>query len=166
MTLADWATLSGIASSQLGRDVTRAVDRARLSPKSPLALVAILESIRQPRALQDPKSVARKAMPSTLDHLHFGFLIAAEEDTLVEIMFLVSRTLALTLADTRELGILSGTLKDWKQVVILGLSETISKDIRLVFGQIFAYFETLGLRDIWADYRKKSLEGTFALVIQ
>lgn len=166
MTMSDWPSVTQMASGLLGRDITRAVDKARLSPKSPLALVAILESIRHPIGLQDPKSVAREAMPSTLDHLHFGFIVAADELVFSEILSLTSRTLALTISDTKELGIISGTLKDWKQVVVLGLSEAVSEDIRLVFGHIFAYFETLGLRDIWSEYRKKSLSGTFALVVQ
>lgn len=154
-TSVDWQTLTSLASQELRRPVAGSVDRAKLSPKSPVALISVLESIARGvnSSIEDR---VRFAIPSTLDHLHFGFLITERENVLNQIMALTSRSLSLTL--NGHLAIISGTLKEWRSVVVLGLSHNVSEEVRIIFGEIFFYFEGVGLRDLWSEYSKKSVE--------
>lgn len=162
MTFGDLPRLTAGARMILRRDVARAIDRAKIDSQKPIALVAILEAIRSP-VTPDIGTVARNAVPSILDHLSYGFMIAADEHVMTEILGLTSRTLAMTLSDTCELAVLSGTLKDWKIIVPLGMTVRVSPSVRVVFTQIFSFFEMMGLRDIWGEYRKKSDGQTLLL---
>lgn len=105
-----------------------------------------------------------RAADSILNHLQFGFLVACTQSCLFELM--QSSTLSVTTSAEAEKGTLalvSGTLKQWRDVTI-ELDENASSDVRLLVDKVLVYFERLGLYELWSNYRKKPLQdSTFLL---
>ena len=157
----DVPTLASQIKVHLGRDPGRALDRANIhSNKAPVPIF-LLENLSGNLSVE-ARRILESAQPSVLDHLHFGFLIVANERTFSRILKATSRGLAFT--SDENIGVLSGTLKDWKMIVPACMTENSPSDITNVFEQIFHCFEILGLRDIWSNYSKKSkADGTLLL---
>ena len=57
-----------------------------------------------------------------------------------------------------RVAIVTGSLKQWKQAIIEILSTSQSFEVRKIFNICLDVFYKLGLREIWHEYRKRSLK--------
>jgi hypothetical protein len=101
-----------------------------------------------------------------LDHLYASFMIEAEEPVIGRLCA-QCQLQALTPDDCRTVVILTGSLREWRQVVIANARLNLEPGIRAVANEIHKCLTVAGLGDLFADclVRKQS-DGTIVLEIQ
>ena len=66
--------------------------------------------------------------------------------------------------DSMYLSIVSGTLYDWREAVILGSQESQSEEVRNTFNQCYIILINSGFKFVWKDYKRIKLkDGTLLL---
>lgn len=96
-----------------------------------------------------------------LRHLHFGFLISGSTASAFRILELTD--LDVLTAKGKNKGrviIITGTLKQWKDAIVICLGQKLVKnfELRWIFNQCLDCFYQAGLRNIFDDYKRKELE--------
>jgi len=108
-----------------------------------------------------------KAATPYLELYHAGFLIAADERDLVDILEISA--MPFVAVDTIQRGIqaavVSGSLDDWIRAVKLACrSQASSRDVRYVYNLIYNQLCNMGLKDIFGNLRTTELhDKTFLL---
>ncbi len=156
------AGITSIARHVLGRDLATSIDRANVKSNLPLAHLSILDSLTSVD-VKEVQSSARNASPSTLDHLHFSFIIASDPRIFAQLTGLCSRTLAITTSETGDLGIISGTLKEWKLILGWNLTAQTPPKVRDIFSKCFGIFESQGLGEVWSGFQKRYVDKILVL---
>lgn len=136
----DLANFAKLAKEDLGRSITKTGDVAGL--KGMPAAIAALSSF-------DDNAASFV--------VSLSFYVTGHFDLSIPIRIISSKN--------KEAMILTGNLYEWKYSIVLACSKTqSSRDIRLVFNEIFSFFCQIGLRDVWSDYeREDNHDGTYFL---
>lgn len=149
----DLPRLLSLAEKMLGYSPARAADTANL--KDQPHLLACLASFRDPEV---PATV--KACRDIYDLLHYGFLIAAdEEEMLLLLEVLGGMSFAYTLTRIRGVSaiIVVGTFHQWKYAVLRGCRQEQPDFVRVCFDKVYTQFQGLGLSDAFGKLAKKQM---------
>lgn len=98
------------------------------------------------------------------------------QHTFFTFMFIASDAIVLKVAETTDLSVLSakaeegrgvvvsGTLEQWRDAVVLCCGVHSNKRLRSIFNQIKQIFDQMGLQDVFFEFRPKDAgDGTFLL---
>lgn len=96
-----------------------------------------------------------------LDHLFLGFLISGSKRTISDII--LRTDLHYSVSKNREVMIISGSLRAWRQAIIDILTCERNPNLIEIFNQIYLFLRQLGLESIFSDYHRKEKDGLFLL---
>ena len=139
----------------LGRSPTRGLDDCGLPVGNPGSYVAALAEFARPGS--NPVTAVKEA-ERLYAHLTFTFLVAVDRETAM-LVLKSSAGLIVTSAEPsrgRENLIVTGNLRDWKLAVVEASTQATPSEIRTFYNELWAIFERLGFRDIFAHYREGS----------
>ncbi len=103
-----------------------------------------------------------KTSPSILKHLQFSFLIICEQDFFSKI-YRESTLSVCEHIDTKVM-VVSGTLFDWRDAIILFTNEKQHFELRYIFDMIYLLFDSLELSCIIQNRRQEYLDKTFGFI--
>lgn len=138
MSKLDTDTLLPLMRQALGRNIAAGPDAAGVEP--PLHHLLCLASI---------KEVAKSASAAKpyLNLFHAGFIIAADERDFAEVLEVAG--LPSILVDSQQRGIkvafIAGTVARWREAIIRGSVAATSKDVRVIYNQVYSCLSKLGL---------------------
>lgn len=150
-----------VACSQLfTHKVSDGIDKSPRKLSDSEKFLSIIDGMRTPGA---PASLS----PDLLKHVTFSILTVSDERDMLDIMQICSG-MSTTLAETKGRGIMAvvitGTLCQWREAVILGCSKSSSFEVRAGFNQIHSLFVGVGLSSIWKRMKQSNDDdGTFLL---
>lgn len=156
----NWMEYLNTASSLLKRSITSSLDARRLPIGDLAAFISTLAELRR-EGTHPEYAVAN--FSSLRKHIFFSFLIVGDSRLESEL-----RNLDLSITGPTELtgftlAVVSGTLDQWQRAVAEALaSKDSSKDVRLVFGNLYRFFVSQGLASLWPPKFELS-DGTFLL---
>lgn len=163
LSTVDWASLLQATQTALGRNVLAAVDNERRAYSDLAKTIAAYGAFAEPRA--KPTTLISEST-SVLRHLHFAFLVLAEEEALNEVR---DRTaLAFTTARDCKRGksfaVVSGTLDQWKVALIESCSPNSTEEVRTLFSGFLVWFDRQGLSEVFQQFSRRShADGTILL---
>lgn len=137
----------------LGRSLSRAADNLPLS-----------EIAHQLACLAAFKESSLKDSIPPLNLYHAGFLIAANERDMIEILEIAAMPFVLTETISRGIDavIISGSLAQWRDAVKVGCKA--SREVRLVFNSVYRILCEKGLKDIFDNLQvSEQQDHTFLL---
>lgn len=165
ITQVDWTTYIKVCQEILGLSPARNLDEAHMDLKDPSSFLASLVMS------SNPKDNLRQ-VDKTFDHMSMSFITSGNVLTISSLMStldLKCHILGSTTINNIEqtliyLIILTGTMKQWFDSILLGCSSSTSYDIRLRMNHCYIYFMRSGFKEVWAKFTKKELkDGTFTL---
>lgn len=149
----NWPEFAKAAEMVIGYNPT-AVNTTRQISESARFLAAAAH-FKDRKSADTIKSIREAG--SILRHLQYGFLVAADRETLFELMQCSDLQVSTTATQAGDVAaIVTGDLFEWRTAII-ELSESNTFGMRLLLDKIFLYFEKIGLAELWADYRKVPL---------
>ncbi len=93
-----------------------------------------------------------------LNHLHFGFLMHGKSSLFFIMLEQTDLKITTSRIEGGRVGIVTGTLLQWKQAVINILSGKVTAESKWVFSYCYDFFQSIGLQSVWADYRKSQTD--------
>ena len=103
--------------------------------------------------------------PSLLAHVSFSVLVVTQERDMQDILQYCSGmpfVVADTLARGMQVGVITGTLAQWRDAIASGCEAAAEETVRRLFNKILGLFEASRL-NVWADYIKREQGRTFSL---
>lgn len=159
----NWTKYLDTAQELLGHNPARGVDASTSKLSVFAKFTASLAEFKLKTEL-NAKQTLRTPGP-WLDHTFYGFLIYTSSTTILGIA--ESTDLAILSAQGgkgERAAIVSGTLKQWREAVIVCCNATATERVRRLFNQIKGMFDQVGLADIWFEFSLKGLpDKTFFL---
>lgn len=162
-TAVDWPNFLKATMDSTGRSATRSLDQAKIKPDSLYAYLCAMGEMRKPNST--PLEVARDP-GLILQHISYGFLVAAPKQLFFEV--LESSDLSVMITNTvrkdLKLGVITGTLEEWRSAIINGASRHSSDNLRKFADHCLKFLEKEGFGQIWNGYTKvKQSDGTLLL---
>lgn len=148
----DWAVLARNAKQALGYNPLQKADAMDRELSDGAKLLAVLSAFRDRSA--DPLESIRNA-GSLLKHLQYGFLVAADRESILEISAASELTLTINQSVIDALAVVvTGNLKEWRVASIEHCVPSAPYSVREFFDQVILYFQKAGLAEVWSDYRR------------
>ncbi len=138
----------------------RGVDASPLVFKEYAKFIAALGEYREGK--ETPPLQTLQAPGDLLEHLYFSFLIPGSRKFFFRLLELTK----LSVVYTKEEGIVSGTLTNWRSAIINCLETAYSPttEMREIFNELMDFFGVVGLHAIFNSHRKLGLkDGTYLL---
>lgn len=159
----NWQGFATAARDATGESPARSVDACKRPLSDWAKFLVILASFRDPNQTDALKNL--RTSQSLLSSLFFGFRLYADADTVSRIREYTTLTVvAAPTLDGERVCFVSGTLKEWHLATTECCQPHQARGLRQVFTKAMAYFDTLGLAEIWSEYRRKPLpDNTFYL---
>lgn len=161
----DWTNFIKNVAELVGYSPTRGLDASGLKLGYYTRFIVALGEFQSGKE-EKPLDVLHNS-DYILRHLSFSFLISGSSSLVFRVMELTDLdVLTAKGKDKGRVAVVSGTLKQWKEAIIVCLDQKLVKnfELRWVFNQILDYLYQAGLRNIFDNYRKKGLEDqTFLL---
>lgn len=152
-----------VSTELLGRSPATGVDRCPAQLSNIAKYTASLCELQAGKVI-DSKEALRSRGP-WFRHSFYSFLILSSDSVVLRVAESTSLDLISAKAeDEGRVAIFSGNLEDWRDAVIVCCAPSVPKRLRFLFNIIKQAFGTLGLDDIWYDYRtEKHQDGTLYL---
>jgi hypothetical protein len=164
-TVIDWPSYLSSCKEILQRSITKQLDLHSLVVQSAPGFIGTVGEFENPgghplKALQD-SSLTR--------HWHYIYLIATDKPTLDELLKRVAKVLSVTTASTTLnepiLSVISGNMQEWQHATLACCSGNEGLELRRLFDIFVLHFEGIGLRELFAEYKKEALpDKTFKLL--
>jgi hypothetical protein len=163
-TQIDWNLFLQSCNEALGYSPIRGVDSLNRELSDPGKLLASLSAFHDRLKIGDPLAAIRDC-GSLLRHLSYMFLVYCDKELILNIR---ERTqLNVTSSEAAGDGyvvIVSGSLFDYRTATLECCTVDAPFDLRYLFDGFILYFDSLGLSEIWHEYRKRPLKDkTFLL---
>lgn len=158
----DWASFVTDATASLGRSPTRSLDGADVAPGDFKSYLQALGELQTPKT--SPLSYLRsEECRPALEHLWFSFLFDLEAPAPLHILT-YGRVSVLTSVDNPRLFVGSGTMLQWRDLVINGSRVGEARETRAAMNELLRIFARLGLADLFRGYRhEQHRDGTTIL---
>ncbi|MFX1512752.1 MAG: hypothetical protein ACFFCQ_09215 [Promethearchaeota archaeon] len=103
---------------------------------------------------------------STLDHLSLSFIIISRNIVILKLNELTNlHILSSKTKDKQRIAYCTGTLRQWKEMILLLSKKNIDIELRYIANLCFNILINTGLKYIFAQYQRKSLgDNTYLLV--
>lgn len=158
----DWMGFVTEAHASLGRSPIASLAMVGLKAGSLKSLIPALGEFEHEHTPAIPFLKGRDC-DRVLDHLYVSFLVEAEE---LVIGRLCAQCIlqALRPDECKTVVILTGSLKEWRQVIVAGSRLHMESGVRAVVNEIHGYLVRAGLGDLFADCTvRKQSDGTIVL---
>ena len=116
--------------------------------------------------MKNPDAKTADDLAPYLDLFHAGFMLVADECDWTEILELASMPCVLSQSVERgvDVGVLSGTLTQWRNAMLRGCQRETSRAARWTFNQIYNEFNKVGIAGAFKFRTKQSSrDNTFLL---
>jgi hypothetical protein len=158
----DFDTLYRSAKQALGYNINRTNDSRQIKKEGPKLYHALSEFI-------DEDYVPASAMDGlVLDH--YEYTIGLIVDQHLYNSMLHYREIRIIGQETTKRGVMfliaTGTLRQWRSVIIDGCSKSADAEVRDVMNAVYNTFVSEGFMNLWSGFSKNSFEGTMILVEQ
>lgn len=142
----------------LDRSLSERADDAGYTP--PLHHMLCISTIKS----SDIRASAESCKPY-LNLFHAGFLVAADERDFSEILEIAAMPSVITETVERgySIGFLAGTLSQWKEALLRGCQQIVSKEVRHTYNQIYREFKNAGLSNVFDFNQIQQRDETFLL---
>lgn len=155
----DWIAYLNDTSNLIGRSPTLGIDSGNLKLSDYSRFLASLGELQSGKE-QKPLDILRNQL-NPLKHLFFGFLISGSSSLVFRIMELTNLDITTARGKNKiRVAVVTGNLKQWKDAIIICLDKSLIKnfELRWVFNEVLNCFYSVGLRNVFDNYRKKGLE--------
>ena len=155
----DLGKLLPVGRKAFDRNLAEPADKAGFEP--PLKHMLCIAAIKD-RTLR----ASAKAVVPYLNMFHAGFLIAMDEMYAAEVLELAGLPCVMEESETTRgmmFAIISGSLEQWKSVLLRGCSQVASFEARTIFNKIFSEFKRIGISPAFETKQDTSQDGTFYL---
>lgn len=162
-SIPDWQRFVHGVNATIGRSPTVSLDAAGMSVGSSGSYISALGEMQKEdshpiRVLQDCDDL--------LEHLSYSFFVSSDREVLFQLL-LLTRRIHVMMTDcgkNRENFIASGTLKDWRDLIVNNCIRESDFEIRLFAAMIYDVLDKIGFREIFGRYQRKALaDRTFIL---
>lgn len=143
----DFNAFLSVASQVLGYNPAAASDKSSKKMTDSERLILCLQSMKNPEAL--------KFRDYFLEHINLSVMVLALEADLLEVMEICSAMpLVSTTTLRRDVGlaILTGTVRQWREAVVVGCSKDISMTVGILFTATYQAFVKDGFGFVWNQY--------------
>lgn len=156
----DLPRLLSLTHKMLGYSLADAVDASRKQHSDDDKFLSCLAALRDQQA---PAGLSQ----DVLSHTSYSFLVAADERDLLD-MLSFADGMHFVVQDTVARGVqaafITGTLSQWREAVIGGMSRNAQPNVRVGFHKIMRLLEERGLAATWRDYITKPLNDSTLLL--
>ncbi len=151
-----WETYLEAILEHSGHSPTHNVDNSTIKLADFAKYIISLDEFQNDSSTNALDTLRNDTVP--LYHLFFSFLIISSKASIFNIM--ESTDLSIV-SKKGKISVISGTLFQWRNALI---SQSKSKEVRLIFNQCLSFFAKFGLGNIFDNYRKCVLkDDTFLL---
>jgi hypothetical protein len=159
----EWASLLKTAQDALGYSPVKALDACPRTLSESAKFLVVAASF-QDRDLKDALTALRDSL-DLLAHLHFAFLVYADDETVKQVMERTDLKITMTNSvDGERIAIASGNLKQWYTATLTCCTERQPYNLRVLFDKVVLFFEKAGLAELWHGSKKRALpDRTFLL---
>jgi hypothetical protein len=156
----DFGTFLGLSQQALGYSPSATVDASPVDHSDAERFLTCLAALRD-------RQVSIGLAPHLLTHVSFSILVAADDQDMLDILQ-VSAGMPFVVTDTLvrsvQLGVITGTLAQWRDAVRSGATRDSEFNVRAFFNRVMALFERVGLGGVWKDFESHPLQDrTFCL---
>jgi hypothetical protein len=154
----DLQKLLPLTRQGLDRSISEPADSINSNP--PLHHMLCIATIKEPNI----RPSAAAAIPY-VNLFHAGFLVAAHERDMPEIMEIAGMPCVLTESVERGISVafIAGTLEKWKTAVLRGCVQSATREARHTYNLIYGEFNKLGLGPIFEARKVERPDHTFLL---
>lgn len=160
MTRVAWGDYIKFVEKYLGYSPTRGLDDFNIKVTEPKAYLATLDLQNQPN-----KQLSN--YDATWEHVHYSFMLKISRSLVLSFMLAAPRCKIVyySIPDSDDmLLLLSGSMGEWYETLILGCRDLVKSKIRIIYNHILQYFEQAGFKSIWSDFEKHTqVDNTFIL---
>ena len=159
-TVLQHESLMMAANQFFGRSLTKGLDQWGLPADTVPGLLAVLQEFKRPGS--NPHHALREG---PLEFCYQAFLVLCPR----EVVFTIAATQGVNFLmppefQTKNIAVLGGTLRAWKQVITQILHPRSSRAERLLLNRIIWHFERQDLGGMFRDFAKRDAkDGTFYL---
>ena len=158
----DWQAFITEVHTTLGRSPASSLTIAGLKPGTLKTIAPALGEFQHEGTPAIP-FLKSKDSDQVLGHLWVSFLVEAERATIGRLLCL-ARLNPLTPDDSDTLAILSGSLREWRDLVITMSRLKSPPDVRAVVTEVYIRLVRAGLGDLFADCEtKRHADGSIIL---
>lgn len=146
-----------------GFATNRVADASKRTLSDPAKFLVILKSIQDP-GLRDALAGLRDSV-DLMPALHYSFMVVADQATLYDV---ATRSpvhiISSPAVDGECFAVVAGNLQEWFLGTLACCSDDKPYNVRFLFDRVVQFFESIGLGELWYEYRKKTLpDQTFLL---
>lgn len=87
-----------------------------------------------------------------LEHIHLTFFVETTDDVLLEIL----KIAPINILVRNGTGVITGSVGQFRNILIEGLQKEQKNSVRSFLFEIYKVFFTLGLRELFSEYRPMS----------
>ena len=141
-------------AAKYGIKITKSLDDKELPIETLASFIASLDCLRNEES--DPIGAVRQG-GGLLEHLHFGFAVAAiKSDTISEILEVTG--LKAVSRRRNDFSIISGSLAMWYTSILHCCARDRSFECRVLMNKILILFERNGLGEVWGLFGRETLK--------
>ncbi len=153
----NWAELVKDIAELTGQSPASSIDSYGFKLTNYSRFISTVSEFRT-RGIENPLKRVQNAN-DILNHLHFGFLMHGKSSLFFSVMEQTDLKITTSRKEGGRVGVVSGTLLQWKHAIINILSGKSTVEAKWAFSYCYDFFSTLGLQSVWADYRKKQVDS-------
>lgn len=161
----DMSQFLHLTATAIGYDPARAIDNTSRLMSDTEKFISALSCFHNEENINRPVGETISDSASICSHLNYSMLFVADRETIFKSM--ERSGLQHTVADGltgAQLAFVSGSLQQWKTATLECCNDTASYNLRLLFDKVMLMFESIGLKLVWNNIRKKSMKDkTFIL---
>lgn len=151
----NWQQYIDTAADLLGHAPSRGVDTSRSKLSDFAKYAASLAEFSAKQEL-DPRGVLRRPGPH-LRHLSFSVMVCEKHSTILRIAEDGGLAVISSPLKKERAAVISGTLAQWREAVIVFCQRDTPRELRELFNEVKRMFDSIGLSDLWHDYRRQGL---------
>ena len=160
LTQVNWPVFIKTVQDFLGYSPTRGLDDAKIDLKNPVAFLASLDCENDPNT-----TLRRAAVNNILSHSFASFIVIIDDaDLIIQISAQRFVHIRVKRKGSRFLCIMSGTIREWYDSVIVFCQRETDHILRGLFNKIYEHFKVAGFGPIWHNYNEKLIhDNTFIM---
>lgn len=146
----DFNSFLSVTSQVLGYNPAAVADKSSKSMTDSEKLMLCMQAMKNPDSF--------KCRDYFLDHMNVSVLIMALESDLLEVTEICAAMPYISTATLRRdvfLGIITGTLRQWREAVAVGCSKDVSMTVGALFTSAYQIFVKEGFGFVWSQYNVK-----------
>jgi hypothetical protein len=145
ITQGDLGQLTELCKEILGYSPTRGLDQAHLDAKDPASFLAVLDLSNNPL-------YALRHRGAIFEHISITFAVSLPNDVVISLSNIGRLKIHSKQGKRESVVILSGTMAEWYDAILVGCSKNTDTDIRMLMTQALHHFERFGFREVFNSF--------------